>query len=771
MYDPKALHVFDDNEVIIPITVLDELDNAKVRPDEPGRNARSIVRELDNLRAFGSLSEGVKLGKSTIRVELNHRHNIPQGLSEEKKDNRLISTALGLQGEDKVIIVTKDINLRVKCDALGIEAQDYTKDKIASDLQSIYSGVEILEVSSGLIDSLYENDSVDIEGVKGYKNQFFILKAGSQSAITRCNQNGKLESCRFPSEVWGIMPRNVEQKMAFNLLLDPKIKLVTLIGKAGSGKTLIACTAALHQVLSNSKVFHRALISRPIQPMGRDIGYLPGSIEEKLIPWMQPIYDNLEFLLGGDQQMLNEYKYNGLIQVEPLTYIRGRSIPKSFLILDECFPYNQHVVVEGDKKIKIGKLYEMFQKGLSIPKVKSYNESKQTFEYHNLTNAWKKSPKKLIELSFANRKIRCTYNHKILTPSGWKMARDLEVGDFAITTEPNSFQLLRELNDDQYQVLIGSFLGDGHVSKVGLHRYRLKISHSSKQDKYCNWKAKIFNRNTKIVKNGGYGEKLSCFWTLTFGMDKDFPENKHTCPQWIIDDLDERALAIWFMDDGYVNKNKNQATLSTCSFDRDSQVRIIEKLKKMGISCFLKWYKAKKHVSDGYYYIVFNKEGCDALLKLIHPYTCNDMSYKVGPCNGEQYSWNNEYKPYGLTVLDNIKYPEKEEEVYDIEVEKTHNFIACSSSRGKFKNCSGIVVHNCQNMTAQEVKTVITRMGEESKIVITGDIEQIDNPYVDFADNGLTHVIERFKDHQIAGHVTLQRGERSELATLASEIL
>ena len=340
LYDPKSLLIFDDNEVIIPISVLDELDDAKVRPDELGRNARSVVRMLDDLRSEGSLSEGVKLNESIVRVELNHRNNIPSGLSLEKKDNRLISAAIGLKADGgNVIVVTKDINLRVKCDALGIKAQDYVKDKIATDLHSIYSGTQILEVNPSIINSLYEDGFTTIydlapDEVKGYQNQFFILKAGSQSALTR-NKNGRLELCKVPKGL-DISPRNVEQKMALSLLFDSNIKLVTLIGKAGSGKTLMACAAALKQVLNNSKTFQRALISRPIQPMGRDLGFLPGDIEDKLKPWMQPIYDNLEFLLGGDHNMLNEYKYNGLIQVEPLTYIRGRSIPKSFMILDEA---------------------------------------------------------------------------------------------------------------------------------------------------------------------------------------------------------------------------------------------------------------------------------------------------------------------------------------------------------------------------------------------------------------------------------------------------
>ena len=336
LHDPKALQVFEDNEVVISISVLDELDNAKTRPDECGRNARAVVRTLDKLRAEGSLSEGVKLDKSIIRVELNHQGNIPAGLSSDKVDNRLISTALGLAKDSRVIVVSKDINLRVKCDALGIEAQDYERDKIASRPDSIYSGVEELYTTSANIDALFKKRSVEIEEIQGHKNQFFILKSSaSQSGIARYVGDNTLNLCMPPKEIWGRSARNVEQKMALDLLLDPKIKLVTLIGRAGAGKTLLAAAAALQQVISDSK-FQRILISRPIQPMGRDIGFLPGDIEDKLKPWMQPIYDNLEFLLGEDYQLLNEYKYNGLIQVEPLTYIRGRSIPKSFIILDEA---------------------------------------------------------------------------------------------------------------------------------------------------------------------------------------------------------------------------------------------------------------------------------------------------------------------------------------------------------------------------------------------------------------------------------------------------
>jgi len=333
MYDPQALHVFEDNEVVIPLSVLDELDKAKTRPDEVGRNARIAIKMLDELRKFGSLSDGVAVDDSIIKVELNHLHSVPEGLSAEHTDNRIISVAIETQKEGKkVIVVTKDINLRVKCDALKINSQDYNKDKIARNINEIYSGVEKLEVEPNIINSLYENGT--IEWQEAFENQFFILTANGQSALARYH-NGSLQVVKSSKDVWGLKSRNAEQRMALDLLLDPNIKLVTLSGFAGTGKTLLACAAALKQTMEKS-VYSRVLISRPIQPMGNDLGFLPGDIREKLDPWMQPIYDNLDLLLGGDARMLDEYRHSGLLQVEPLTYIRGRSVPSSFMIVDEA---------------------------------------------------------------------------------------------------------------------------------------------------------------------------------------------------------------------------------------------------------------------------------------------------------------------------------------------------------------------------------------------------------------------------------------------------
>lgn len=346
LHDPNCLSVFGNNKVIIPISVLDELDHHKNRPDEVGRNARTVARELDSLRKLGSLSDGVKVDGSLIRVELNHSNFIPDSLDHTKVDNKILSTALGLMADgEKVIVVSKDITVRVKCDALKIAVEDYAKDKVAKEPETIFGGVTKEFVDSSIIDELYKNKKIILD-YPAYPNQFFIFKSNteeSKSVIARYVGDKKFVLCKNIKNSFGLTPRNAEQRMALELLLNPDIKLVTIIGKAGSGKTLLSLAAALQMVISE-KSYKRLLVSRPIQPMGKDIGFLPGDITEKLLPWMQPINDNLEFLLGTDSQMIGAYKDEGLIEVEPLTYIRGRSVPNSLFIVDEAQQLSIHEI-------------------------------------------------------------------------------------------------------------------------------------------------------------------------------------------------------------------------------------------------------------------------------------------------------------------------------------------------------------------------------------------------------------------------------------------
>lgn len=366
LHDANCLEVFADNEVIIPISVLDELDHIKTRPDEKGRNARSVIRRLDELRALGSINAGVRLPSgSLVRVELNHRTALPPSLS-DSVDNRLIRTALGLRDDGSgapVILVTKDINLRVKCDALGITAQDYERDKLAKTPSALYSGFRTVFVPSATIDELYARRSVTIEMPDAHMNEFVLLQSVDRekhSGIGRVVGSDRLVMVTPPLEAWGIKPRNLEQKLALSLLMDPEIKLVTLVGRAGSGKSLMAAASALHQTVERN-IFQRALLSRPVQPLGRDIGFLPGTVEEKLAPWMAALNDSLELLFAKDIGMLDTYKRQGIIQVEPLTYIRGRSIPNSFMIVDEAQNLTPHEIKtiitrlgEGSKVVLTG---------------------------------------------------------------------------------------------------------------------------------------------------------------------------------------------------------------------------------------------------------------------------------------------------------------------------------------------------------------------------------------------------------------------------------
>jgi PhoH-like ATPase len=338
LHDPDCLKTFGPNEVIIPISILDELDRHKIRLDDVGRNARATARLLDSLRSLGSLSDGVDYYESIIRVELGYVSSISDSLDASKVDNKILSIALGLQKEGKdVVVVTKDINVRIKCDALKIACEDYNKDKVTGESDSIYSGIKTIYISSESIDSLYTCGKAALN-IEANLNQYFVVKSyasESQSALVRYAGNCDFILCKdSKKDIYGIHARNVEQRAALDMLMNPEIQLVTIIGKAGSGKTLISLAAALQQVLQKN-LYQRILIARPIQPMGKDIGFLPGDISAKLNPWMQPIYDNLELLMGLDYQMLESHKEEGTIQVEPLTYIRGRSIPNSFMLIDE----------------------------------------------------------------------------------------------------------------------------------------------------------------------------------------------------------------------------------------------------------------------------------------------------------------------------------------------------------------------------------------------------------------------------------------------------
>lgn len=388
LHDAQAMFAFEDNTVVIPIAVVEEVDNHKRRLDEIGRNARKVSSQLDELRSGGKLNQGVLLeGGGVLRVELNHQNSeiLPGSFDRHKVDNRILGVALSLQHDPAVphpvILVSKDINMRVKADSLGLEAQDFERNKVRVD--ELYSGHRVARVSAEVINRFYTAGTLDprelgAQGEDLYVNEFVLLEdeaGSSQSGMARLDRNGQLVALRsLHAELWGIRARNKEQRFAVELLLNDDIRFVTLVGKAGTGKTLLALAAGL-QKATEENVYRKLLVSRPVVPMGNDLGFLPGDMEEKLRPWMQPLHDNLELLFasreggrgkerGGDP--LQNLRDLGLVDIEALTYIRGRSIPGQFFILDEAQNLTPHEVKtvitrvgEGTKIVLTGDPYQI----------------------------------------------------------------------------------------------------------------------------------------------------------------------------------------------------------------------------------------------------------------------------------------------------------------------------------------------------------------------------------------------------------------------------
>lgn len=382
LHEPNALFRFEDNEVVLPIYVVEELDQFKKDQSGLGRNAREAARLLDDLRTKGRLSEGVPLESGgSLRVTFAQTHTDPDASAVFAKqhvyDNLILRCALDLKIEDakrRVILITKDTNLRIRADAVGLESEDYDPGQV--DISDLYPGHRELTVPPETVESAYQDGAL-VEAKDLHPNEYLLLRDSqnpSHTAMARFDRD-KGRAIALPKRkepVWGIFARNKEQSFALDLLLDDRIPLVTLVGKAGTGKTLLALAAGLYKV-TEQESYQRVLVSRAIFPLGRDLGYLPGTLEEKMDPWMKPIYDNVELLMGLHQRTgrasgrgHEELFDLGLVEVEPITYIRGRSIPHQFLIIDEAQNLTPHEVKtiltragEGTKVVLTGDPYQI----------------------------------------------------------------------------------------------------------------------------------------------------------------------------------------------------------------------------------------------------------------------------------------------------------------------------------------------------------------------------------------------------------------------------
>ncbi len=378
LHDAASIEAFTDNTVVLPMAVIEELDKFKRETNELGRNARGVIRRLDILRARGKLGDGVPTNNGgMLKIVIGTPADRDAVLDVAIADNRIIRVAQALHSQgERVIFVSKDINARIKADALGIEVMDFENKKVNFD--ELFTGHRLVRVRPEQIDEFYANNSLRIADLGLMPNEFVTLVAEGDdhhSALARSSGNGTLTPLNPKHDTaWHVKSRSREQRMALELLMDDSVQLVTLMGPAGTGKTLLALAAGLEKIV-NQKRYDRMLVTRPIMPFGKDIGYLPGAKEEKLSNWMMPIFDNLTYLMMKTtasehkhtiRERIEKLQRDEVIELEALTYIRGRSIPRQFVIVDEAQNLTPHEIKtiisragEGTKMVLTGDPYQI----------------------------------------------------------------------------------------------------------------------------------------------------------------------------------------------------------------------------------------------------------------------------------------------------------------------------------------------------------------------------------------------------------------------------
>lgn len=829
LHDPRALFAFTDNEVVIPLVVLDELDKKKNGHDEIARHARMTIRSLDDMREECSLHEGVatRVG-GVIRVEIGFSDCIPKHMDQTKTDNQIIGVTLGLREANSgvtVILVTKDINLRVKCDALGVGVEDYNTDSVVDSVEELYSGFIEIEMSyDSILDLRNDGFTQAPDKIKLYENQYVLVRSeidGEDVELARYSC-GNLASIVPKSNIWGINPRNLEQTFAFDALFDPNIKLVTMTGLAGGGKTLISAAAGVAQTL-DMHVYRKLIMTRPVVPLGRDIGFLPGP---------QPL----------DAKILTPDGWTTMGEVSPGDYVIGRSgaptlvkkiFPKGkkkvFAIhttdgtsTECCIDHLWHTRTKEDKKRgRSGSVVttahimdtiadskgkpnhylprngpvEYSKNKLSIPPYLlgvilgdgsiSNNVNISNIDDELISRASEEVDSIGCKLSHSSGIIYTIvekiplYNNKPARPVRITNIISGEIQDFKSIGPASSIGINRStladrcnagvtMDDKKYEFLkctsrwqnsvkdklysMGLVPGTGAVKKFIPDIYKF-----SSIDDRINVLRGLMDSDGTIKTNGE-----SSFCTVSERLANDVVE--------IVRSLGGRATARSRDRIGVNGKINGRGIMSNhityeftislpqdinpfyisrkadrhkCKYIHDSKIERIEEVGEKDVQCILVEDDEHLYITDDF--IVTHNTKEDKMAPWMAPLQDNlDLLFSD---KGKDY----------LAM--------EQGEGGRLQVE------AITYIRGRSIPKTYIILDEAQNITRHEMKTIITRVGEDSKIVLTGDIMQIDCPFIDAVDNGLSYVIEKFKDDPIAAHIGLKKGERSELATKAAELL
>jgi superfamily II DNA or RNA helicase len=468
----------------------------------------------------------------------------------------------------------------------------------------------------------------------------------------------------------------------------------------GAGKTVMALNIISKMKKKTLIIVHKEFLVN--QWIERIEQFLPGARIGKIQGQIVDV-DDKDIVLGMLQSLsMKEYPASLFGDNFGLT------------ILDECFTFDTGIITENGVEY-IGTLFEKWKNNKETPKILSYNQKQKTFEYKNMTYSWRKIKKDLIKIKMSKKVLKCTPEHKIMTMNGYVPANQLKINDLILCkydTEHQDSIIAKCLNEDQKQIVYGSYLGDGHISHTNKQRTRLRIIHGEKQIEYCRWKANMFDINKlNYIEKAGYSNtSFYNFNTKIFDLEDEIPKNTKIVPDWLIEKIDLRGIAIWYMDDGSINKNKlkdgsisSYITIHSNNFDYEIHEKFVKKFNKYGIDCTICKSKGK------YYYLRFNKENTSKLLELITPYIPENMEYKINE-REDKYLWNNKFLNYGSLKINKIEYIENKgygrcstPYVYDIEVADNHNFvIATKIKNSKDKNyLDGIVVSNCHHIAAE----------------------------------------------------------------------